>query len=73
MNNLTMNAKDPQLESEKELTKKLEVKHTARLNVLIHGIPEDSNTAWESRDSTLNLFRQFLKDGLKVDDQTELA
>ena len=71
MNNLTMKANDLQLESEKE--KLRSEAYSKRLNILNHGIPEDSNTAWESRDSTLNLFRQFLKNGLKVDDPTELT
>ena len=37
------------------------------MNILIHGIEEQKASVWETRDKTLALFHQFLRDGLKLD------
>ena len=37
-----------------------------RLNILIHGIQEDNNNVWEKREKTIEIFQDFLKNGLKI-------
>ena len=41
--------------------------YTKRMNILIHGIEEQKGSVWENQEITLNLFDQFLRDGLKLD------
>ena len=43
-----------------------------RLNVLIHRLQE-SDSPWGKRDKSLNLFLNFMKDGLKIEDPTSIA
>ena len=43
-----------------------------RLNVLIHGIQEDPNNAWENKKITLEKFQTFLKNNLKITDPTKI-
>ena len=35
-----------------------------RLNILVHGVKEDSDNAWQKRDRTIEKFEQFLQNGL---------
>ena len=37
-----------------------------RFNVLIHGIEEDTESAWETKWASENKFKQFLQNGLKI-------
>jgi len=46
--------------------------YNKRLNILIHGIKEDSNNPWEKRDETTDKLKKFLVDGLKIDDPDEV-
>ena len=34
--------------------------YSKRLNLLIHGIPENPNNVWETKATTLNYFQEFL-------------
>jgi len=43
-----------------------------RLNVLIYGVKEDNNNAWEKRETTVQKFKDFLQDGLKIEDPTDI-
>ena len=43
-----------------------------RLNILVHGLRE-TESPWEKREDSLSLFRDFVKDGLKIDDPTSIA
>ena len=55
---------------EKEVTMK--ASYDKRLNILIHGIREDENQAWEKRDETVKKFQNFLEKGLKIQDSEDL-
>ena len=46
--------------------------HDKRLNILIHKLHE-SDLPWEKRDESFNLFPNFMKDGLKIEDLTSIA
>ena len=43
-----------------------------RLNMLIHGIKEDDNKAWETRDETKAKFNNFVKEGLNIEDPNDI-
>ena len=43
-----------------------------RLNILIHGIKEDKNQAWEKRDETVKKFQNFLENELKIQDPQDV-
>ena len=58
-----------QLEQERANAKQDEVAREAyskRLNLLIHGIKESIEEIWETKQSTLEKFDQFLENGLKI-------
>ena len=42
--------------------------YSKRLNILVHGLKENKLSAWEKRDDTLEIFKDFMKDGLLFDD-----
>ena len=37
-----------------------------RVNIFIHGLDENFNLAWETRDATKAVIYEFMKDGLKI-------
>ena len=39
-----------------------------RLNILLHGIEEDVDSVWETRDVTLQKIHDFMKEGLQIVD-----
>ena len=41
--------------------------YSKRLNLLIHGLDETTNTVWESKAETSATFNSFLKEGLDLD------
>jgi len=43
-----------------------------RLNVLIHGVKEDNNNAWKKRETPVQKFEDFLENGLKIKDLTDI-
>ena len=43
-----------------------------RLNILIHGVKEDSVSPWEKHETTVTKFQDFLKNGLRIDDPDEI-
>ena len=43
-----------------------------RLNILVHGLRE-AELLWEKGEDRLALFRDFMRDGLKIDDPTFIA
>ena len=45
--------------------------YSKRLNLLIHGIPENPNNVWE-KATTLNYFQEFLYKGLNISDPEKL-
>ena len=58
-----------QLEQERANAKQDEVAREAyskRLNLLVHGIEESKEEVWETKQSTLDKFDQFLENGLKI-------
>ena len=44
-----------------------------RLNVLLHGIEEDGDSVWETRDVTLQKIHDFMKEGLQIVDLTSIT
>ena len=46
--------------------------YSKRLNLLIHGIPENPNNVWETRATTHNYFQEFLYNGLNISDPEKL-
>ena len=43
-----------------------------RFNILIHGIPENQESAWETPVQTLDHIQKFLTDGLKISDPSSI-
>ena len=39
-----------------------------RLNILIHGIKENSDSPWKKHEESLDKFHDFLKNGLQIED-----
>ena len=46
--------------------------YNKQLNILIHGIKEDDNKAWETRDETKAKFNNFVKEGLNIEDPNDI-
>ena len=46
--------------------------YNKRLNILIHGIKEDKNKAWETRDETKAKFNNFVKEGLNIENPNDI-
>ena len=46
--------------------------YSKRFNLLVHGLPEDSNVAWETRNTTNIIFKKFLSEGLKIENPEDL-
>ena len=40
--------------------------YSKKLNILIHGLAEDESTVWEKRETTLQIFQKFLREGLQI-------
>ena len=49
-----------------EKTALMQESYSKRMNILIHGIEEDSNSVWESHKQTTEKFENFLEDALKM-------
>ena len=54
-----------QLDAQKEAL--MQESYNKRLNILIHGVEEDRNCAWETHENTLKKFDDFLTTALKID------
>ena len=50
----------------------IQIRKDKRLNVLIQGLRE-SDLPWEKKNESLNLFHNFVKDGLKKEEPTSIA
>ena len=46
--------------------------YNKRLNILIHGLPENEEIPWEKRETTLEIYKNFLKNGLQIQDPSEI-
>ena len=55
-----------------ENTKVMQESYDKRLNILVHGVKEDSDNVWEKRDKTIEKFEQFLQNGLKITDPNDV-
>ena len=55
-----------------ENTKIMQESYDERLNILVHGVKEDSDNVWEKRDKTIKKFEQFLPNGLKITDPNDV-
>ena len=47
--------------------------YSKRFNPLVHGLKEQSDSAWEKRETTENILRKFLADGLKIDHSNDIS
>ena len=55
-----------------EKTKIMQESYDERLNILIHGVKEDSVSPWEKHETTGTKFQDFLKNGRKINDSDEI-
>ena len=44
-----------------------------RFNILIHGLEEKCDSAWETPDETLQIVHNFMNEGLKIEQPTDVA
>ena len=44
-----------------------------RFNILFHGLEENSNSAWKTRDETLKILQNFMKEGLNIANPSQIA
>ena len=51
-----------------EVKEVMQESYDKRLNVLLHGIEEDGDSVWETRDVTLRKIHDFMKEGLQIVD-----
>ena len=51
-----------------EVKKVMQESYDKRLNVLLHGIEEDGDSVWETRDVTLQKIHDFMKEALQIVD-----
>ena len=63
--------KEEILEETKKATLSREL-YSKRFNYLIHGIPESTGNAWETRQQTERLFRKFVVEGLQIEDPSSI-
>ena len=45
--------------------------YSKRLNLLVHGLPESMDSAWETREETIQVFNKFMIEGLKIQDPSD--
>ena len=50
----------------------LQESYNKRLNILVHGIKEEDNNVWETREETIAKFRNFVREGLKIEDPEDI-
>ena len=60
---------------EKERTEQvfMQESYDKRFNVLFHGLDEEVNSVWETRNKTLKILHQFMRDGLNITDPSDIA
>ena len=46
--------------------------YNKRLYILVHGIKEDDNKVWETREETIAKFTKFVREGLKIEDPDKI-
>ena len=46
--------------------------YSKRLNILIHGLPENKESPWKKREATLEFHKNFFKNGLQIQDPSEI-
>ena len=44
-----------------------------RCNILLHGLEESDKSAWETRNETLQIIQNFMREGLKIMQPAEIA
>jgi len=53
------------IESEKSAI--MEERYSKRMNILIHGVEEETDSLWETHDQTRAIFENFLAEAKKID------
>ena len=56
-----------------EVKEVMQESYDKRLNVLLHGIEEEGDSVWETRDVTLQKIHDFMKEGLQIVDLTSIT
>ena len=46
--------------------------YSKRLNILIHGLPGNEESSREKQETTLEIYKSFLKNGLQIQDPSEI-
>ena len=46
--------------------------YSKRLNPLVHGLPERMDSAWETREETIQVFNKFMIEGLRIQDPSDI-
>ena len=46
--------------------------YSKRLNLLVHGLPESMDSAWETREETIQVFNKFMIEGLRIQDPSDI-
>ena len=61
------------LEKERTQQALMQESYDKRFNVLFHGLDEELNSVWETRNKTLKILHQFMRDGLNITDPSNIA
>ena len=46
--------------------------YSKRLNLLVHRLPERMDSAWETREETIQVFNEFMIEGLRIQDPSDV-
>ena len=60
-------------ERERQTQTVMRESYEKRMNILIHGLPENFTSAWETRETTKSVIYQFMRDGLKIEDPEKIS
>ena len=60
-------------EKHRETNAIMQESYEKRFNILFHGLEENSNSAWETRDETLKILQNFMKEGLNIANPSQIT
>ena len=59
-------------EKDRQTTAIMQESYDKPFNILFHGLEENSNSLWETRDETLKILQNFMKKGLNIANPSKL-
>ena len=59
-------------ERERQMQAVMRESYEKRMNILIHGLPENIASAWETRETTKSIIYLCMRDGLKIEDPQKI-